>query len=248
MKKKIFITIILFIFSYYYTYKCITFLKQNDYLMQEIIDKQELYNKEPINAIITNNTMIPGVNGRKINLDESYNKMKKLNKFNDSLLSYDEIKPTIFIKDNYNKIIISGNKMKNNISIILIINEDELFYSLNKILIINNVYANILSNKKYNINNTNYINIVNTNYSSNIDYCLTYELQIKNDCITNKKYTILGRNIHNYHFTNTKEIIDNGSILVYSFNKSNYQDLNIIIKYLKNNNYNIVSIQELIKE
>lgn len=216
--------------------------------MQEIINKQGLYNKEPVNAVITNNTMIPGVNGRKINIDESYSKMKKLNKFNDSLLSYDEIMPIISFKDNYDKIIISGNKKKNNISIILNINEDELFYSLNKVLIINNTYASILTTKNYDLKNTNYINIVNTNYSHNIDYCLTYELQIKNNCMINKKYTILGRNIHNYHFTNTKEIIDNGSILVYSFNKSNYQDLNIIIKYIKNNNYNIVSIDELIKE
>lgn len=248
MTKKIIITIILLLFSYYYTYKCINFLKNNDQLMQDIISKQELYNKDYVNAIITENVMIPGISGKKINLDKSFNKMKKINKFNESLLIYDYIKPLISIKDNYNKIIVSGNKNINNVSIILNIHDEELFALLNKILINNNVKASLLVNNVISINKTNFTNTVSYNYSDNIDYCITEGLSINKDCIINNRYTILVKFINNYHLTNTKNIINNGSILLYSFNKSNYNDLNIIIKYIRNNNYNIVSIDELLKE
>ncbi len=248
MKTKIIMTIILFIFSYFYTYKCINFLKNNDSLMNIIKDNQDTYNINPYNAIITNNTMIPGIKGRVINLNKSYKKMKMINKFDESLLIYDYINPKISINNIFDKVIIRGNNKKNNVSIILNINEDELFNSLNKLLITNNIKVDILTNIDYNINNTNYVNIVNTNYSNKIDYCLTYTIKINKECQVNKKYTILGTIINNNHLTNTKEIINNGSILVYTFNKYNYQDFNIIIKFIKNNNYNIVSIDELIKE
>ena len=248
MKTKIIITIILFIFSYYYTNKCINFLKQNDKLMQEIINKQDYYNKDYINAIITNNIIIPGISGKRININKTYNKMKKINKFDESLIIYDYIKPVISITDNYNKVIVSGNSHINKISIILSINDNYLFYLLNNILVNNNVKANILTNSLFNINNTNFINILSSNYSNNIDYCISNTIMINKECFINNKYTILGKYINNYHLTNTKNIINNGSILIYTFNRSNYNDLNIIIKYLKNNNYNIVSINELIKE
>ena len=248
MNKKIIITIFLFLFSYYYTYKCIIFLKQNDLLMQEIISKQSTYNQEPINAIITKNTMIPGINGRKINIDKSYKKMKKINKFESSLLVYDLIKANISIHNHYDKIILSGNKTKNNVSIILNINDEELFNAINKILVSNNVYANILTNTNYNIANTNYQNILSYQYYSFIDYCLTNNLQININCLNHKKYTVLGKSINNYFLTNTKNILSNGSIILYNFNKNNYFELNVIIKYLKSNNYQLVSIDELIKE
>ena len=248
MKAKTILTIILFIFSYFYTYQCINFLKKNDTLMQEIIKNQSFYNQNPINATITQNTIIPGIKGRKINLNKSYKKMKKINKFDESLLIYDYINPKISIKDTYNKIIINGNNNINNVSLILNINNQELFNLLNYILIDNNVKANILTYSKFNINNTNYTNIISYNYSSKIDYCITNSLTINKNCIQNNKYTILGKNITNYYLKNTKELIKNGAIIIYTFNKNNYYELNIILKYLKNNNYNIVSIDELIHE
>ena len=225
-----------------------TALTDTERRVWELLKQNPFYNKDYVNAIITENVMIPGISGKKINLDKSFNKMKKINKFNESLLIYDYIKPLISIKDNYNKIIVSGNKNINNVSIILNIHDKELFALLNKILINNNVKANLLVNNVININKTNFTNTVSYNYSDNIDYCITEGLSINKDCIINNRYTILVKFINNYHLTNTKNIINNGSILLYSFNKSNYNDLNIVIKYIRNNNYNIVSIDELLKE
>lgn len=248
MKYKIIFTIFLFLFSLFYLHKATNFIRENDELMIKIKEKQNEYNVNYVDAIITKNTMIPGLSGKKINLNKSYKKMKAINSFNTSMLVFDKIKPNKTIKNKFDKLILSGNKKTNNISIILNITDEYMFNELNKILISNNVYADIIINKKYRLDNTNFKNIVSETYQDNIDFCLTYTLTINKECIKNKKYTLLGNNIYNYHLTNTKDILQNGIILVYQFNKSNYQDLNIILKYIKNNNYNIISVDKLIME
>jgi len=245
---KIISTIILFIFSIIYTNKCIELIQNKDPLMKEIINNQKKYQVKPQDAIITKNTMIPGIKGKKINIKKSYQKMKKLGSFNENLLVYQEITPNISYFNNYNKIIISGNPKKNNISLIFNINNQTLFNKIDQILKSNNVVGNIIYNN-LSITNTNFINTLSENNNKKINYCLTYNLNINKDCQNNKKYTILSQNIiNNYHLTNTKKIIKNGIIITYNFNENNPTDLDLIIKYIKNNNYNIVSIDELIKE
>lgn len=248
MKYKIFFTILLFLFSLFYLYKGVSFIRENDHLMQEIKNVQDKYNQLPTNAIITKNTMIPGISGKKINLKQSYQKMKKINSFNESLLVFEKIKPQKTIANLYNKILLSGNPNKKQISIILDINNEELFNSLNHILISNNIYADILSNQNYNLLNTNYINILSTSYNQFSNYCLTFNLAINKECTIYHKYTLLGTNINNYHLSKTKDLVKNGIILVYSFNENNYNELNVIIKYLKNNQYQLVTIDKLITE
>ena len=216
--------------------------------MQEIKNNQTKYNKEPINAIITKHTIIPGISGKKINLNKSYNKMQKINEYNPSLLVYDKINPNKSISNHFDKVIISGNQEKKDISIILEINNEYLFNTLNQIIISNNLYLDILTNNNYNLHNTNFKNIIQENYSEITNYCITYEIKVNKKCQSNHKYTILVSPITNYHLLNTKSILKNGIILLYSFNENNYQDLNIILRYIKNNHYNIVPINKLLYE
>ncbi len=133
IKLKIITTIFLFIFSFYYTDKCVKLLKKKDPLMQEIIKKSELYNILPTDAIITNNTVIPGNNGIIVDVDKSYNKMKKLGNFNEALLVYDEVTPNISYKNYYNKIIVSNNK-NNKISLVFNIKDLDVLNEINTIL------------------------------------------------------------------------------------------------------------------
>ena len=200
MNKKIIITIILFIFSFLYLKNAVFFVRENDELMKIIKEKQEKYNIKPIDAIITNNTMIPGKSGRKVNLTLSYNKMKAINYFQESLLVYDKVLPNKSINNIYDKVIISGNFYNNKISIIT-----------------------ELDNK----------------------YCYTEHLTINKDCVLNNKHTILIHKITNNHLTKVKELIRNGIVF---YIKSNENDLDLIKKYIKNNNYRIVTINELITE
>ena len=248
MKYKIIITILLFIFSLYYLDKAAFFIRENDTLMQEIREKQIIYNTPSINAIITNKTMIPGKIGKRVNLKKSYQKMKKINAFSESLLVFDTITPKKTIQNTYDKIILFGNKQQNKITIILEIDNDFLFNALNKILASFNLYLDISTTYQYHLENTNYQNIVTKDYFSFTDYCLTYNLSISPNCTIHKKYTVLGHYINNYYLLNTKEIISNGTILVYHFNENNYKELSLLLKYFKNNNYQVVNIRELIQE
>lgn len=256
---KIILTIILLIFSFYYTNKGIEFIKKHDPLMKEIIRKKDIYNKEPIDAIITSSTIIPGNKGLAIDINKSYDKMKKLGQFNKQLLVYKEVYPSKTYINNYDKIIISGNPYKNNISLIIKINDLNILNNITTILnnhdLIGNYYfENDFLNKNIDIikklNNVNILTnkITNTSNLSYINYCLTFN-NLSNNCQNNKLYTLLSNiNINNYHLTYTKNNLSNGCIITYTFNNQNYNILNALIKYIITNNYNIVSIDELLLE
>jgi len=261
MKKsfKIIITIFLFFFSFYYTDKCVNLLKRKDPLMQEIIKKSKEYNTCPINAIITNNTVIPGVSGLNINLDKSYKKMKKLGNFDEALLVYEEIQPSLSYKDYYNKIIVSNNQNKK-LSLIFNIKDLDIYNEIANTLSKYNLKGNYFFQNSFLSNNIDEISQINdtilvnnltnlSNYKNIIDYCLVQEISNSIPCQNNQKYTILsGLNIDNYHLTYTKNNYTNSNIITYTFNKNNIKDLDLVINYLLNNNRKIVSIDELIKE
>lgn len=200
MKHKIIITFLLFIFSFLLIKSGSYFIKDNDHLMKLLKEKQSIYNTNPVDAIITKHTMIPGISGRKINLTKSYQKMKSINEFKESLLVFDEIKPNKTIDNIYDKVIISGNPNINKISIVL---------------------------------------------ENNDNYCFTTTLEIDKNC--NKKQTIHVEKITNNHLSKVKDLVRNGIIFFLEF-KENNDELSLIYKYLKNNNYNVVSIDELIND
>ena len=167
--------------------------------MKTLKEKENKYNILPKDAIITKHTMIPGINGRKINLSKSYHNMKRINKFTESLLIFEEIKPNKTINHIYDKVIIGGNFQNNIVSVI-------------------------------------------TNLDHN--YCYTMDLYIKKECIQNKKYTILIHKISYNHLTNIKSILKNG-IVIY-LDSINNDELNVITKYIRNNNFEIVPVNKLL--
>lgn len=260
MKKKIstILTVTLFIFSFYYTDKCINILRNKDPIMKKIISKKSEYEILPIESIITKNTIIPGINGISINQIKSFNKMKKLGTYNEALLVYEEINPKVSYKDYYDKIIISNNK-KNQLSLVFKIKDFETYKKINTILDKYNILGNYYFQNSFLSNNIELIkeinepilvnNLINiSKYKDIIDYCIIYEISDRIPCQDNYKYTLLsGMNIDNYHLTYTKSNYRNNNILTYTFNNKNVNDLDLIINYLLNNNVKILTIDELLK-
>ena len=199
MKFRILYIIFLLIFSFLLIKSGVYYIRENDYLMKTLKEKQSIYNKDPINAIITSSAMIPGISGRKINLDKSYQKMKGINEFKESLLVFDKIKPSITIDRIYNKVIISGNLNIKRISLLTSLDDK---------------------------------------------YCYTENLIIKKECIQNNKYTILIYKISSNYLSNIKDIISNGKIIYLDSIKND--ELNLVNKYIKSNNYDIVTIDDLV--
>ncbi|WP_047984836.1 polysaccharide deacetylase family protein [Ornithinibacillus californiensis] len=74
--------------------------KLEDSLYKEIKDKSATYNEEPKNAYIDPVwKKIPGRNGRKVNIDASYERMEKSGKYKDELLVFDPIPPKVSLND-----------------------------------------------------------------------------------------------------------------------------------------------------
>lgn len=277
MKKVIQIIIIsLFtIFSFYYTDKIIEFSKKQDPIMTKIIETKGEKEVESVNAVLSNNTMLVGQSGLKVDIDASYEQMKKLDEFNENLLEYISIKPSITKKDNYEKLIIGSNTKEKKISFVFQLDSLDKIDQISYILISNNINAtffidgkiledNIIEVKNIfkdklklglysysdNCNNSSlrYNQGLINNNASYSNYCLYKNEEFLNTCINNKINTIkpelIEKNIYNYLKENKKE----GTIYQIISNNTNIKELNSTIIYLKQKGYDIVSLDDLLKE
>lgn len=131
----------LFVFGIFYTEKTADVVKEVDDIMLQIKAVSSHYLEEPVEAIIEENTMIPGINGKEVNTAKSYDNMKKVGKFNSGLLAYKDKYPEIRMQKNYGYYIIGGNPRKNMVSLVFLIDKKTDNNKLKKIL-------NILDIKK----------------------------------------------------------------------------------------------------
>ena len=69
--------------------------------------------------------MIPGLSGKIVNLQKSYEEMKHDGKFHPTLLVYDKVSPEISIQNRYDKYIQTGNPKKRQVSFIFIVGEKD---------------------------------------------------------------------------------------------------------------------------
>ena len=76
----------LILFSFFYTDKVVEVIRENDKLMIELEQVSDNYKVNAINGIISGDTIKPGINGKKVNIEKSYKQMKE--KDGDSYLLY----------------------------------------------------------------------------------------------------------------------------------------------------------------
>lgn len=269
---KIFGIITLICFSFFYTEKVMTVVSEQDPLKMQINEVADSYKINPNEAIIIENTIIPGINGRAVNIDKSYKKMKKNNVFNNKLLVYDTIYPENTLSNNLDKYIIKGNKSKKEISLVYIIKSDNNFEKIINILNNKNITGNLFIDYVYLNNNINDIKkYINHNiYSYQEEY--SYEkLIISNNiikriaknkpsyCITTKEndnnlniceYTKLNTIIPNItgSLNNIKTKLENGSIILLDADTSTINEILYIIDFIKGKGYSIVGLDKLLNE
>ena len=61
--------ITLIIFTFFYTDKVLKVVREEDSIMMKINDIKDKLTIEPTDAIIIEDTIIPGLNGKKVNID-----------------------------------------------------------------------------------------------------------------------------------------------------------------------------------
>lgn len=244
---------ILLIFSFYYTNYVSNLIINKSTLMKQINENKSLYEKTAINGIISDNTIVPGIDGVKVNEKESYNAMKENNAYSSDLFVYDHIKSAISIEDNKNLIIIHGNELKNKVSIVVGNNLEILNYSIE-----NNIKINRLINKDTFSKTAKYEQINNdSNTYEDVEKKLDSINANKNLCIINASNMYLCMDYNKYLIKPNVEVrkdttfltndIKSGDIIYISddIDTSKYKLLLSKIYYHK---YEIVYLDELISE
>lgn len=262
----------LILFSFFYSEKVMEVVKEKDSLMIEIKKNINNYKVDSIDAIIEGDTIIPGISGKTINIDKSYKKMKKYNIFNESLIEYDIVKPSISIDNNLDKYIING---RDDVYLIFVlddikyinefltgVNDNKINIFIDNKIITNNldILYKINNYELYNYgNNGNYTNevlLMNNNIINNIannksNICLNINKDNNNlnICKDNNMYSINPLIIEsNDNYNNIKKNIENGSIIYLDINKKNIEEINNIINYIKKKGYKLNYLSELVKE
>lgn len=268
MKKifRIFGIITLVCFSFFYTDRVMNVISDIDPLKNEIINLSKNYILSSNEAVITKDTIIPGTNGRKVNIDKSYKKMRINNVFNDNLLVFDTIYPLYKLEDNLDKYVIRGNINKKSVSIIFIINNNNSLEKLNNIT--SDIKLNLFISYEYLFNNINKVknynkyniypysdkysyetllianNILERIGNNKSKYCLSIEKDKDNlnTCSYLNMNTIIP-NINGGYNEITKNLV-NGSIILIN----NINELSYISNFIKSKGYNIVSLEDLLNE
>lgn len=244
----------LLVFSFYLTDYVTNLALESNPLVKSIEDESDNYLVSSVNAIIDNNTIIPGIKGKKVNVMESFINMKDFKAFNENYLIYDYFSPEISLNDNLDKVIISGNKkirqisllIDNNKEIIDYLNKNEIKYS--KLL---NVDEPIDYNENINIeSDTKLFNDLDTLLNKkdlNKKICIIDYSNIDN-CIKKKYYLVKPSiTIKNNTISNNIKEIENGSILLIDDNLT-LDNLKIILNKINNMDLKIVYLSEIIKE
>ena len=81
-KTKYILLLTLSALSFYITDKVLIFIDEQKPLMKEIKLNASKYEAVPVNSVIENNTIIPGLNGKEIDYKKSLVKMENFNAFN----------------------------------------------------------------------------------------------------------------------------------------------------------------------
>ena len=243
--------ILIVVFSFYYTNKVLEFSQTNNTILASINNYADKNNTKCIEGSISDKGIVLGLSGVVVDKSKSYSNMKGT-VFNENLIEYKKDKCILSKENNYDKYIISGNNVKNNVSLVIDIVNNKYYQKMIEVFNKYDVKYNLLVNDNY---DNKYINILYK--GNNIKsfrkkykdiFCVkNNNYEIINDC---KKYNINSIRIINYIDSNllfnTKKLLNNGSIIFIKESNLNLNELDITIKYIISRGYNIVSVNELL--
>ncbi len=257
--KKIFEYIGLFAiiaFSFYYTEKAALIVRSKNPIMQSINEVKDSVKESSVNAVIKDNTIVPGLYGKEVNVSKSFNTMKSFGLFNKYYLVYDSVIPEITLEDHKDKTIISGNPKIRNVALIIAYDTKLIDYFNNSqypaSLVVNqsNYVANNLEliNSESKKEDFNKLENTLTNAKKNVHICLTNTAVNINECKKIQNYLVKPSLIlKTNNLVEIKNQITNGSI-IYIESGISIEDLNILINQINYQGLNIVKLSTLISE
>lgn len=241
-------------FSFFYTEKIANLTLENNEIYKNIKEEASKYEVGFVNAEVDDLYVTPGLNGKTVNLKDSYYNMKDINLFNSYYLVFDKTYPKISIANNKDKIIKKGNSEKRSVSFILEYNEEMINFFKNNgydasILVDVNTFRKDeeleqLNNESKNFNN---LETLINKYSKNAQAC--YITPSNEDvCRKNKKYLVKSEKVINdMTFKNIRMNIESGDIY-YVTKNTNVKSMQILINSILYKDLDIVRLSELLSE
>lgn len=264
-------------FSFYYTHLATVVVKNNDPIMKKIINVSKTYTQKPVNATLSNNSIIPGVSGLEVDLDKSYESMKKYGSFNEDLVVLKSVTPLVSVSNIYDKYITRGNDRNNNVALVIIIDDYSYVENIVQVLDSKQIKATFFIDKDIILDSPDLVKLINssshdvelkssdynidgirkasrelsniTNKDMKFCYSEKENLTILTNCSSRKLYTIVP-NIptSNFPYNDVKTKLENGSIITLKNNTHTLRELKYIINYINQKGYKIVTLEKLIKE
>lgn len=277
-KKLLQVTLVLLlsIFSFYYTNKSIELIRYQDPIMKTIKTTEKKYEIPAIDATIKENTIIPGISGKVIDYNETYNKMKQYGAYNEILTTLKEEKPSVSVDDYYDKFIISGNPSKKQVALVFKVVQNSPIEVIN-ILNSHHTKATFFIDGYYLENNYNEIATMTNHqlellsYNSAYDkiyfsaskdyletitkkplkccYCDYDNKEIINLCQSLNMHTVLPTiKVRSNPFQEVKTKLTNAAIITFEISSQTIKELPIIIDYIKSRGYILTTLTDLLNE
>ena len=243
--------------------------------MQQIKVSESYYKEESVDAELNDNFIIPGISGRKVNRDKSYESMKKYGSYNDDLMVFDEVIPSISIEKTFDKFISKTNPNNMMVSLVFLINDysyiteiinildskmvsatffvstDIIDESLDVLSLIKNSNHQVEVYSKEYTDINKYKKIMKKNIGYDIKFCLVNDdnMNVLYNCGSNNMHTIFPSIItHNYPYTVIKENLESGSIIFLNNNKMVVKELPSIINLIQQKGYKLSTLNKSIVE
>lgn len=264
-------------FSFYYTDLATIIIRENDPIMKQIKRVSNNYEEASVNATLSDNFIIPGISGIKVDVEDTYFSMKRYGSFNDNLLVFEEVLPSISLSNIYDRYIKSGNSTKNMVSLIFLIDDYNYLTEIINILDSKNIKATFfvegsiideskdvlslikksrhqveLYSKNYDKSDIKrYRNIIGRWTDSKINYCLLSDEDnnVLSNCSKEKMYTIIPNiNTNKFPYNDVKNNITSGSIIKLNNNDYTLRELKYIINYIRQKGFKMVELNTLLEE
>lgn len=269
--------IFLLLFSFYYTDKVVDIIREKDPIMQQIRLSSEKYKVDSIDARVVGDNIIPGKNGREIDYEESYSKMKQYGMYNEALTAFKEIEPTISIEDYYDKYIIQGNNEYKKVALVFKINSNNNFLELINVLNNQNIKTTLFIDGLFLENNTSTIkkllnheleilsydnkydelyfnsalNYLASLTKKNPQFCYAEydQKEVLELCTKLKLHTIIPTiRITDSPYKTIKGKLTNSAIISLPITAQTINELPLIIDYISQKGYTFVTLEELLTE
>ncbi len=255
--------------SFMYTEKAMIVVREQDPLMIELMEKKESHSIPAINAYIDGNDIIPGYEGIEVDVELSYEKMKKYGLYNENMLIFKNVSPEQSINKIYNKYIVAGNKSKNMVSLVFNISKNDDIRKIKEILRKNNVVATFFFDKEYIEKNKEIIDelvylgneVGHKNYSNDEEMIYSNRLLDKKQsyCYLEKYNEDMIKLCNNYSMHAVKPTIVNdsislkknlssGSIIGMKASKQINNELDHIIIYIKQKGLTLATLSDHLNE